>query len=305
MTRLHPRNEAPLTPSSVRNGDLHREDLQSGPRKFIRDNGYSGSSGDLTCCTSSETLQRARKEASVSRKGSFNLSDRYREDRSWMDSLRRSDKKLSAGQKAKLKNVAQYQPPPIPSSPFEDGMRAAFVMHLDKEPGQKTSRLKNFFGSKSPQKPSSLDVSKEQQKTLLGSPRLHRALFKDKSAQKGQIRSGSQSPGDSGISQSLSSYSGISRSHTLSQSFSSVSSASDWSPETPGVNTERQEQKRNRHLMNPPTLPYIPPPSSPPPDDYPGLEYPPVFEPGTYSLSDASLLRDRSISKKHKNEGDE
>lgn len=30
--------------------------------------------------------------------------------------------------------------------------------------------------------------------------------------------------------------------------------------------------------------------------DYPGLEYPPVFEPGTYSLSDVStLLRNRRI----------
>lgn len=34
-------------------------------------------------------------------------------------------------------------------------------------------------------------------------------------------------------------------------------------------------------------------PASPPPD-YPGLEYPPVFEPETYTLSDASsLLRSR------------
>lgn len=34
--------------------------------------------------------------------------------------------------------------------------------------------------------------------------------------------------------------------------------------------------------------------TSPTTPDYPGLEYPPVFEPGTYSLADASsLLRQR------------
>jgi hypothetical protein len=39
-----------------------------------------------------------------------------------------------------------------------------------------------------------------------------------------------------------------------------------------------------------------PSPVSPPPD-YPGLEYPPVFEPETYTLSDASsLLRSRQQS---------
>jgi hypothetical protein len=39
-----------------------------------------------------------------------------------------------------------------------------------------------------------------------------------------------------------------------------------------------------------------PSPASPPPD-YPGLEYPPVFEPETYTLSDASsLLRSRQQS---------
>ena len=63
-----------------------------------------------------------------------------------------------------------------------------------------------------------------------------------------------------------------------------------------------QKRSNARHLMAPPTLPYIPPPTSPPPD-YPGLEYPPVFEPGTYSLSDASLLRHRG-AKNGQNFGD-
>ena len=78
---------------------------------------------------------------------------------------------------------------------------------------------------------------------FVGSPRLHRALFRDKSSSQQQqrqtVRSGSQSPGDSGISQSLSSYSGNSQSHTLSQSFSSVSSVSDWSPDTPTMQASK------------------------------------------------------------------
>ncbi|KAF7994610.1 hypothetical protein HCN44_004082 [Aphidius gifuensis] len=326
---------------------------QSLTRRFIRDNGYSGSSGDLTCCSKSDTLQRARNEATVCRKGSFNLNDRKNDynnspkktiidkQTNWIDSLRRNnnnDKKtITSLQKSRLKTVAQYQPPPIPLSPFEqDGMRAAFEMHLDNNKNDnnvphKTSRLKSLFSSnKSPQKLNNFDYPKDTQKTLLGSPRLHRALFRDKNntstkqqQQQQQYqqsiigRSGSQSPGDSGISQSISSYSGISQSHTLSHSFSSVSSVSDWSPDGISMNSGKytmahqvcQKRPSNasvRSLMNPPTLPYIPPPTSPPPpDDYPGLEYPPIFEPGTYSLSDTSLLRKKEQKNIDDNDDDD
>ncbi|XP_012283577.1 uncharacterized protein LOC105701420 [Orussus abietinus] len=294
-------------------------DVSSTPRKLVRNDGYSGSSSDLACRTSSETLQRTKKEALLTRKGSFNLIDRRdlraSADKHWVDSLRRIDRHENV-EKNRLKNVAQYQPPPIPNSPFEpDGMRPAFEMHLDKsEHVQKPNRFKSLFGSRSPQKPNTLDLPKEPQKTLLGSPRLHRALFRDKtSSQQDQKanRSNSQSPGDSGISRSLSSFSGASQSQTLSRSFSSISSASDWSPDTPTLNPVNQMAKvpcsaiqtackrklnnTKRNSLTPPTLPYIPPPTSPPPD-YPGLEYPPVFEPGTYSLTDASLLRMRNKS---------
>jgi hypothetical protein len=44
------------------------------------------------------------------------------------------------------------------------------------------------------------------------------------------------------------------------------------------------------------------PSAASPPPDYPGLEYPPVFEPETYTLSDASsLLRSRQQSHDHLN----
>ena len=121
---------------------------------------YSGSSGDLACHASSDTLQVPK--ASVNRNGSFNLADCRRD--------RNQDKKLSRFDRNRLKHVAQYQPPPIPNSPFEqDGMKAAFEMHLDKgEDVQKKNKLKNFFSNRNPQKPSALEIPKESQKTLLG-----------------------------------------------------------------------------------------------------------------------------------------
>ncbi|XP_076238407.1 connector enhancer of ksr [Calliopsis andreniformis] len=281
------------------------------PKRLARNEGCSESSNDLVFHSSYETLQRVKKESSISRKGSFNLTNRREHvssDKHWLDSLRRTDKKDMDYDKIRLKNVAQYQPPPMPTSPFEqEGMTAAFEMHLDKaEQVQKPSRLRNLFGNKCQQKPNTLDLPKDTQKTLLGSPRLHRALFREKCYNQSRLpsRSNSQSPGDSGIGQSVSSFNGNSP-QTLSQSFSSVSSVSDWSPDTPspcvpnvvpksGTNPSSQKGS-GRNTLSPPTLPYIPPPTSPPPD-YPGLEYPPVFEPGTYSLLDASLLRNRNKS---------
>ncbi|XP_029047908.2 uncharacterized protein LOC114878351 isoform X2 [Osmia bicornis bicornis] len=294
------------TPKNISN---LMEDIKSIPKRLIRNEGSSGSSNDLTAHTSYETLQRAKKDVSVSRKGSFNLTNRREHvssDKHWLDSLRRFDKKDVDYDKTRLKNVAQYQPPPIPTSPFEqEGMTAAFEMHLDKgEQVQKPNRLKNLFGTKCQQKPSTLDLPKETQKTLLGSPRLHRALFRDRCYNQSRLssRSNNQSPGDSGINQSVSSFSGNSTTQTLNKSFSSVSSVSDWSPDTPSPCTpnlssnngtnhllyQKGHTSTGRNSLMPPTLPYIPPP------DYPGLEYPPVFEPGTYSLLDASLLRNRN-----------
>lgn len=289
------------------------DDLQLVPKRLHKKEENSGSSGDLTYFISSDTLQRAKKEATVTRKGSFNLANHCRDyfpsDKRWLDSLRCVDKKNVNCDRNRLKNAAQYQPPPIPASPFEqEGMRATFEMHLDKKDQvQKTNRLKTFFGTKSHQKPCTLDLPKDGQKTLLGSPRLHRALFWDKNSnqQKSSVVCDTQSPVDSGISQSLSSFSTNSHSQNFSHSCSSVGSMSDWSPDTPGPNTphisrcnvghsyQKDLSPSDRKCLSPPKLPYIPPPTSPPPD-YPGLEYPPVFEPGTYSLSDASLLRNRN-----------
>lgn len=135
--------------------------------------GHSGSSGDLACHTSSDAFHRPRKDSPLSRNGSFNLSERRKRnhvfpEKNWIDSLRGADKKGFDAEKNRLKNVAQYQPPPLPTTPFEqDGMRPTFEMHLDKE-SKKGTKLKNFFSNKNLSKPNSYDFQPEQQKTLLG-----------------------------------------------------------------------------------------------------------------------------------------
>jgi hypothetical protein len=109
-----------------------------------------------------------------------------------------------------LKTAAQYKPPPVSHSaasprnvhPCEEAprMKFAFEMHLgnsrsptssDKEkdsPPSKSSKFRNLFSSKQShhQKQNFLELSgsqnshRNQHKTILGSPRLHRAIFKDK-----------------------------------------------------------------------------------------------------------------------------
>lgn len=79
----------------------------------------------------------------------------------------------------------------------------------------------------------------------VGSPRLHRALFRDKCYNQSRLssRSNNQSAGDNGINQSVSSFSGNSTTQTINQSFSSVSSVSDWSSDTPSPCTPNLSSK--------------------------------------------------------------
>ncbi|XP_039293640.1 uncharacterized protein LOC111050039 isoform X2 [Nilaparvata lugens] len=174
----------------------------------------------------------------------------------WIDSLRSS---TDSRGKHHLKKAALYQPPPV--APLENSglsdqsshMRlAAFEMLLDQNQGSSTGGRRGSGGTANTPTPAarlkSLFTGKpNDHKTLLGSPRLHKAIFRNSSR------------GDSG-GESLNS---------------------------PPLSPPEEEadviplQKED-------------PSSSPPTPDYPGLEYPPVFEPGTYSLSDAStILRGR------------
>ncbi|KAG5321509.1 CNKR2 kinase, partial [Acromyrmex heyeri] len=278
-----------------------------------RNIGYSGSSNDLASHTSSETQQCIKKDASINRKGSFNFANRYdnsSSDKHWLDSLKYNDKKSSNCDKNRLKNVAQYQPPPIPTSPFEqEEMRATFEMHLDKNDHvQKASRLKVLFGTKQ-QKPCTLELPKNAQKTVseTSSPRLYKALFRDKhcsNQSQHPLSTCSGSPNsDDEINQSHSSFNNNNPSQMFIQTLCSANSVSDPDAITSSIKSKYDSGYssnykgflNSRKNLVPAVLPYIPPPTSPPPD-YPGLEYPPVFEPGTYSLSDTSLLRSRNKS---------
>ncbi|XP_012062412.1 PREDICTED: uncharacterized protein LOC105625698 [Atta cephalotes] len=277
-----------------------------------RNIGYSGSSNDLASHTLSETQQCIKKDASINRKGSFNFTNRYdnnSSDKHWLDSLKYNDKKSSNCDKNRLKNVAQYQPPPIPTSPFEqEEMRATFEMHLDKNDHvQKASRLKVLFGTKQ-QKPCTLELPKNAQKTISdsSSPRLYKALFRDKhcsNQSQHPLSTCSGSPNsDDEINQSHNSFNN-NPSQMFIQTLCSVNSISDPDAITSSIKSKYDSGYssnykgflNSRKNLIPAVLPYIPPPTSPPPD-YPDLEYPPVFEPGTYSLSDTSLLRSRSKS---------
>ncbi|KAL6256051.1 hypothetical protein P5V15_013287 [Pogonomyrmex californicus] len=137
-----------------------------------------------------------------------------------------------------------------------------------------------------------------------GSPRLHRMLFRDKcclnqSQHRLSTRSSSQSP-DSGEIRQSHSFVNSSSPQMLNQTFDSVN---DLNPDTStsfniskhgtGYSSNYKNSPNSNRNLTPPIFPYIPPPTSPPPD-YTSLEYPPIFEPGTYSLSDASLLRNRN-----------
>ncbi|XP_020294465.1 uncharacterized protein LOC109860036 isoform X2 [Pseudomyrmex gracilis] len=219
--------------------DFTLEDFKPVAKQLTEPEGYSGSSNNFVNQVLSETQHTKNNNISINRKGSFNFTYRY----DFNSSDKHSDKKNSNYDGTnRLKNVAQYQPPPIPTSPFEqEGMRAAFEMHLDRgDQVQKSSRLKSSFGTK--QKPTILNLSKNTSKTVLESPNLHRAQSRDKtcfnqSQHQLSTRSGSRSSGESvsGISQSRS----FTHSQSLSQSFSSVSSVSEWNSDTSPLNISK------------------------------------------------------------------
>ncbi|XP_018897509.2 uncharacterized protein cnk [Bemisia tabaci] len=194
----------------------------------------------------------------------------------WIDSLRRSDSRPQASAHStntvpdlrtkRLKKAANYQPPPVSpldnASPGPSDMRFAFEMALDqsqscrknsKQSQSSSKTLKSFFS------PSKSDHSSSPQKTLLGSPRLHRVLFREKKEREPPV------PPPRPL-------------HTLA----------DWASRT----NQRDHLAENDLSLDSPRgsgdsaslrLPL--------PPDYPGLEYPPVFEPETYSLSNATTVK--------------
>lgn len=131
--------------------------------------------------------------------------------------------------------------------------KLAFELNLDEKHSKSGGKLTKIFSGKSDKK----------EKTFLGSPKLHRAIFKKQ-----------HSTPDAGWTSSAS------QSICLSPSSTSLDQ-----PQTPRPPPPQQ--------LPMPMRPHV---------DYPGLEYPPVFEPETYSLADPqsslNLLRSR-----HKRDG--
>ncbi|XP_023021826.2 connector enhancer of ksr [Leptinotarsa decemlineata] len=154
----------------------------------------------------------------------------------------------AASTKVKLKSAVQYTPMLLPSSQDPNSKpKFAFELNLD-EKSQKGGKLKQMFGGgKSESK---------KEKTFLGSPKLHRAIFKKHNSGSDLSWPSSATSSTPQISISQSSYSLENSSPVITEPFSM-----NISPHT----------------------------------DYPGLEYPPVFEAETYSLanpqSNLSILR--------------
>ncbi|XP_044750427.1 uncharacterized protein LOC123310821 isoform X2 [Coccinella septempunctata] len=154
----------------------------------------------------------------------------------------------SSTSKIKLKSAMQYTPMSLPlTQDPKSRPKFAFELNLDEKSSKPSGKLKQIFGKQGDQK---------KEKTFLGSPKLHRAIFK-----KGN-----------------------------------TSNALD---STWPIATQIILQDASYLMSNLPPVasePALPPPlPAAPHPDYPGLEYPPVFEPETYSLADPqsslSILR--------------
>ncbi|XP_030757518.1 LOW QUALITY PROTEIN: uncharacterized protein LOC115883312 [Sitophilus oryzae] len=152
--------------------------------------------------------------------------------------------------RAKLKSSKQYIPISLPLGPESKSTpRLAFELNIDDKQSKSTGKLSKIFSGK----------AEKKEKTFLGSPKLHRAIFGRSNGSK----EGAWTPSSS--QQSIS----------MSQSSTSLD-------------------------KSPPMLPQQHSTSIRPHADYPGLEYPPVFQPETYSLADPqtslNILRNKQKS---------
>lgn len=221
-----------------------------------------------------DTPKRSNK---IVRQHSLNSADKKRinEERSYLDSLKRCDKVGDKNaSKLKLKSAIQYTPITLPLSPDEKGKfnpKFAFELNLDEKPS-KGGKLKSFFSKQESKK----------EKSFLGSPKLHRAFF-------GKHNTSNEAdwPHSSQVRYKIISFLNTKlKIHCVLQKSSSLVTSSSFN----AINTTEVSNEV-------PILHVSPPP------DYPGLEYPPVFEPETYSLADphSSLTILRKQGKNNEN----
>lgn len=129
-----------------------------------------------------------KKTNRIFRQHSLNSADKKRinEERAYLESLKLGDKLgEKSGSKTKLKSAMQYMPMAHPLMPDERGKfnpRLAFELNLDEKSSKQLTKFKNFFMKQGETK---------KEKSFLGSPKLHRAIFrKDNSNQDSDWLSG-------------------------------------------------------------------------------------------------------------------
>ncbi|KAL3281327.1 hypothetical protein HHI36_004538 [Cryptolaemus montrouzieri] len=190
------------------------------------------------------------KKSKIKKQHSFSSSEKkFRAEKSiFFDSPKSNKISDSSVTKIKLKSAMQYTPMALPlAQDPKSRPKFAFELNLDEKSSKSSGKLKQIFGKQ--------QNDQKKEKTFLGSPKLHRAIFRKNNT-------------------ALDSTWPVATQHIV------LHDSSYLIPNIPPVVSE-------------PALP--PPLPSAPHPDYPGLEYPPVFEPETYSLADPesslSILR--------------
>jgi hypothetical protein len=186
-----------------------------------------------------------KKSHKIKKQHSFTSADK-KSVKSIVETVKYTNK-VSDSSTGKLKSVDQYTRMCLPLAQDQKNKpKLAFELNLD-EKGTKGGKLKQIFGKQGEGK---------KEKTFLGSPKLHRTIFR-------KSNTGSEINWPSSSSQSV----------PISQSTYSLENTPPAEPLSMSIS---------------------------PHADYPGLEYPPVFEPETYSLADPqsslTLLRKQGKS---------
>ncbi|KAK9870665.1 hypothetical protein WA026_008227 [Henosepilachna vigintioctopunctata] len=191
------------------------------------------------------------KKSKIKKQHSFSSSEKKaKSDKSlFFDSSKSNKIYDSSTSKIKLKSAMQYTPMALPlTHDPKSRPKFAFELNLDEKSTKSSGKLKQIFGKQ--------QNDQKKEKTFLGSPKLHRAIFRKNA-------NANLEPTWPIAAQPM----------TLHESSYLVPNVASATSET----------------SLPPPLPSAPHP------DYPGLEYPPVFEPETYSLADPqsslSILR--------------
>ncbi|XP_023248126.1 uncharacterized protein LOC106642128 isoform X3 [Copidosoma floridanum] len=246
----------------------------------------------------------------ASRRAVRNDADLTHSEENWMMETQRLEEnglRSNVDRNNPLRKAGQYQQSFKSASPLHS-KDTMFEMHLEHQLQQpaspkKSKGLKNLFGKSSP-KATSLDSSREStpKKTLLGSPSLRRAFFRDKP----RNRSTNQSSEDNetpqshyvGTNQAPAYYSNISAANYISNNMLASRMHPPQRLFQCAADDTYTPQDSTRYFM-PAQWPTT---SDSTTSHVQHLDYPPTFEPETYTFSNLSLRRQRS-TKSNENHG--